>query len=180
MLSPMDSTLSRLSTISQTLASNASLPEKIIKMEELTSMLSSITAPSFADQELVSSMLRDTIRISSLAESHHKRCTTMRRKMVTLWLGGCSDQVEGDFLRLAIAGLNSCWLRIEMSFLSLLNNFALEISFALSLPSELMPIGDLLPSRPTTSIQLGWSLTRHTFLNLIIGYENILKDAYLV
>lgn len=173
------SILSQLSTISRTLASSVSSDEKVTQMEALISTLSSITAPTFEDQELLSSMLRDTIRMSSLVDEHQRRCGIMRRKMATLWRGGLSDQVEGDFLQLAMSGLNSLMSKIEMSFSALLNNFALEISFAHSLPSELMPIGASHPNRNSTSLHQAWCLTRVSHLSLMSGYESILRDTDL-
>jgi len=179
MLSAGTSILSQLSTISQGLASSVSSDEKITLMEELISMLSSITTPTFEDQELVSSMSRDTIRMSSLVDEHQRRCGIMQRKMATLWRGGLSDQVEGDFLQLATSGLNSLMLKIEMSFSALLNNFALEISFAHSLHSELMPTGVSHLRPKNTNLHQAWCLTRAGHLSLMNGYETILRDTHL-
>ena len=124
MLSQMDSTLTTLSVILETLEQSASLAEKITQMEGFISTLFSCSTENIGQEMSVNSMWVDATQTLSAAIVHQKKDGTTRRKMVTLWEEDLSDRAEMEYLRLARSGLSLSWQEIETSFFEMCADLA--------------------------------------------------------
>nr|WQA30129.1 MAG: rep protein [Cressdnaviricota sp.] len=182
-LSPMPnvgtSILSECATFLAHFTLSASLDEKITLMEGFTSTLLWTSAESIRLETAASLMWTDVIRMCSLAKKHRRRCGITRRKMEMLWLGDSSDQTEADFLRLAMSGMKSSWLTLEMSFSNYVESWHLDNSLVAFLPSANMQTGNIDWILHPTDTTTASSLARTRFQNSMIGFQAIWTDISL-
>lgn len=179
MLSQMDSTLTTLCVILETLEQSASLAEKITQMEEFISTLFSCSTENIGQEMSVNSMWVDATQTLSAAIVHQKKDGTTRRKMVTLWEEDLSDRAEMEYLRLARSGLSLSWQEIETSFLRCARTWLLGHYSVTSLPSAATPIGGSAPILPHTSILSEYFLARNDIHSSILGYNRTWEDLHI-
>ena len=177
-LSAAISILFPLSTCLETLELSVSLDVKSTQMGEFTSMLSSCSNGSLAQEMSVYSMWMDSTQMSALVGVHQRRVGIMRRSMAMLSRVDSRDPEVG-FLRLALYGLQSSFQKTERAFLKLARDWLREHFCVTSLPSDVMPIGgiDLNPN-PTFTLQ-SYRSTQQAFQNSISGYNKIWWDLEL-
>lgn len=161
-----------LSTCLETLELSVSLDVKSTQMAEFTSMLSSCSNGSLSQEMSVYSMYMDATQMLSVVGVHRRRVGIMRRSMGTL-LREDSKDPEVGFLRLALYGLQSSFRRIERAFLKLARDWLREHFCVTSLPSDVMPIGNIGESlNPTLTLQ-SYRSTQRDFQDSTHGYNKI-------
>jgi len=166
----------KLSSILVDLELSVSLAEKLTKMEDFISTLSSCSRDSLGQDLSVSLMLTDTTQILSVAMAHQRRVGTMQRRMETLSQEAWKGRAETEFLTLARPGLESSWQKIETAFLKQSRNWILD-HFACTLdPLEATLIGGIGQTEPSTNIRQEFYLTRADIPILIHGYNKLWWD----
>lgn len=175
-LSAMDSTLTELCVILETLERSASLEEKHTKMEEFISMLSSCSNGSIGQEMSVTSMWTDATQTLSAVMAHQKRDGIMRRKMVTLWEEDLNDRAEMEYLRLARSGLSLSWQEIETAFLRCARTWLLGHYSVTSLPSDVTPTGGFASVPLPTNILMAYYSAQEGILISMRGYNKIWAD----
>lgn len=150
----------QLATTLALLERNVSLDEKITRMEEFISIVSSCSRDNLGQEMSVSSMLGDATQILCAATVHRKRVGTMRRKMEMFALVASSDRAEKAILEARLHGLELSWRKVERSFLTLSRNWILA-HYASTLDNfERLLIGDSDPNQPPTNTLRDYFSTR--------------------
>ena len=179
-LNAVTSTLYTLSITLETLELSASLDEKITKMEEFTSMLSSCSNGSLSQEMSVFSMWTDATQMLSVVMVHRKRVGIMRRSMGMWSEADWKGQAERAFLSLANRGLQSSFLEVETSFLMLARDWLREHFCVTSLPSDVMPIGSIEYIQSPILTLSTYNSLRRSFQSSSHGYNKTWWDLEIV
>ena len=139
-------------------------------------MLSSCSNGSLAQEMSVYSMWMDATQMLSVVMAHQRRVGIMRRSMGMLSEGDSKDRAEEGFLRLALYGLQSSYLKAERSFLKLARGWLREHFCVTSLPSDAMPIGGIDPNQNPTFTLQSYRSTQREFQSSTSGYNKIWWD----
>ena len=132
-----------------------------------------------AENPLLSMSLAST-RMFHLRTQHHKRVSTMRARMVTLWQGGLQDQMLAKSLEVEVAGMISSLQRVEKSFLASAWSLILDHYAYLSGAYKSIPTGSIERIRSHINIQKGSNAYTMIFQSLVAGYSEFLKGLYVV
>ena len=180
MLNAETSILFELAITLEALELSVSLDEKIIKMEAFTSTLLSCGRGSIGQEMSVNSMWTDATQMLSVGMVHRRRVSIMLRSMETLSQGDLRGLAERAFLDLANRGLRSSYLEVEKSFLKLARDWLRAHFCVVSLPSDVMPIGNTEWNPHLTLTLAEYICLRHRFQDLTHGYNKTWWDLEIV
>lgn len=180
MLNAETSILFELAITLEALELSVSLDEKIMKMEAFTSTLLSCGRGSIGQEMSVNSMWTDATQMLSVGMVHRRRVSIMLRSMETLSQGDLRGLAERAFLDLANRGLRSSYLEVEKSFLKLARDWLRAHFCVVSLPSDVMPIGNTEWNPHLTLTLAEYICLRHRFQDLTHGYNKTWWDLEIV
>ena len=179
-LSAATSTLGRLMNTLDNYEQNASSQEKPMLMVEITYIALLISEENTEAENPLLSMSLASTRMFHLRTQHHKRVSTMRARMVTLWQGGLQDQMLAKSLEVEVAGMISSLQRVEKSFLASAWSLILDHYAYLSGAYKSIPTGSIERIRSHINIQKGSNAYTMIFQSLVAGYSEFLKGLYVV
>lgn len=173
-LSAENSTLGQLWITLQNYMENASSHEKPMLMVELIYIALYISQTSFEAEEQMFSMYTASTQMFHLRTLHHKRASTMRARMATLWQGGLEDQMLARSLELEITGMISLLQKVERNFFNYCTRM-LQDSYAVALPNlKSTLIGNIGQIEFHTNTQRATSWYKTLFLSSAHGYKGYL------
>lgn len=149
---------------------SASLDEKLMLMEVLTSTLSWTSAERWTSETLDDLMLRASTRIYNHAVAHRKRCSTMRSRTEML---SQEDSVPSSTIRfreLTLSGLESHMRQLWTSFGILFESWHHERFVATSTPCGPMPNGTIDPRLLNINTPHPFNLALREFQSSMNGY----------
>jgi len=156
-------------------AENASSPEKPMLMVELIYTALSISNENFEVDVQMYSMYMAATQMFHLRTLHHKRASTTRARMVSLWLGDLQDQMLAKSLELEITGMISYVQKVERIFSTYCARL-LQDSYAVASPSLRSTLtGSIDQIASHTNTQRATSWYRTLFLSSASGYRAYLQ-----
>ena len=181
-LSAGTSTLGRLMNTLDNYAQNASSREKPMLTVELTYIALSISDQSEnSDPEgAMCSMSTACTLIFHLRTQHHRRVSTMRARMVTLWQGGLEDQMLAKSLETEVAGMISWLQRVERSFTNSVWSLIRDHCVSRSDNYKSTLTGVIEMCQRHINIQKTSDVYMMTFQSLVDGYSKYLECLYQV
>lgn len=155
-----------LTTIWHLWVQSASLEEKSMLTEALTSMLSLISGTNSDPAGEASLMSEAAILTLSHLKKAHAVVTTTQLKMETLWLEGSSGQAQMELAKMALSGARLSARRTSYRFGNTLSDWIQGRWQRISATSESSPTGDTKLNPIDTNTPDIWNLaTFEAFVN---------------
>lgn len=167
----------RLSLCLETLELSVSLAERITSMETFIYMLSSCSDGSLSQEMSVFSMWMDTTPILFEVTRMQELGASMQSRKVILWEEDSTQTAsELRWILMAESGVQSCWRRLETSFLRharvwLRGHFSVPLRHSL-----VMRTGSTDRWSPLTDHLRDYNSTRADFLSSLSGLRRVLDD----